>query len=107
MHSIQQLHDAADKEREKADSLRREAMKDRQKAEGAMKDPQLSQRYANDGQKNEENAAEHDRVAMKFVAEATDLEAKAIELSRQKNEIKNSSRSQINKLDQEEKQLRG
>lgn len=107
MQSIQQLHDAADKERQKATDLRQLAEKNRLKYQDNMADPTISLRYSNEAQKSEERAALHDQEAMKFETKATDLEAKALEINRQKVELQNNSQAQILKLDQEEKKLRG
>ena len=107
MQSIQQLHDAADKERQKASDLRQEADKNRLKSQDNVADMSVSLRYSNVAQKSEEKAAFHDQDAIKFDTKATDLEAKALEINRQKVELQNSSQAQILKLDQEEKKLRG
>jgi hypothetical protein len=107
MKSIKQLHDAAHNERQKADDLRKEAGKDHLKAHGAMADPQVSQRYANDAQKYDEKASLHDLEAAKFDAEATGLEMRVLELNREKNEILTSSQAHIDRIDSEEKRLRG
>lgn len=107
MQSIQDLHDAADKERQKASDLRHEADRNRGKSDNSGDDTQSSLQYLNEAQMNEEKAAQHDQVATKFDAKATDLEAKALELNRQKTEIQNTSQAQIDRLDKEEKKLRG
>jgi len=107
MRTIQQLHDAADKERLKATGLRDEAEKQRLKAQDNMDNPSISMSASNESQKLEEKAAIHDQQATKFLAEATDLEAKALELNRRKNEIQTNTQSEIDRLDREEKSLRG
>ncbi|HEY8886140.1 MAG TPA: hypothetical protein VIM31_01420 [Candidatus Microsaccharimonas sp.] len=107
MRSIQQLQGAANKERQKAEGLRHEAQKSRQKSQDNMADAEIYGRYALDAQKHEEKAAEHDQIAIKFEAEMVNLEAHAVELNKRKTEIQSSSQAQIEKLDQEERMLRG
>lgn len=107
MQTIRELHDAADKERVKADSFRKEAEKYQSKANDNMADPAVSQRYINDRQSFEQKASVHDQAAMKFETKATELETQAVELNRQKTEIQTTSQSQIDKLDAEEQMLRG
>jgi len=107
MRSIQQLHDAADKERQKADGLRGESQKQRLKAQDSMDNPNIALVAANESQKDEEKAALHDQQAAKLLAEATDLEARALEINRRKNEIQANAQAQIDQLDREEKALRG
>ena len=107
MRNIQQLQDGAAKEHQKADSLRNDAEKNRQRADDSADAPQVAQPFANTAQKYETKAAEHDQAAMKLEEEAKQLEAKAIDLNRQKNEISIASQAQIDRLDAEERALRG
>jgi len=107
MRTIQQLQDAADKERSKAEALRAEAKKNQLFAADNMADPNVSSRYANIAQKDNQKAAQHDQSATKYDLEKTQLEARAVELNRRKTEIQDVSQSQINKLDQEERAIRG
>jgi hypothetical protein len=107
MKSIQQLHEAAAQETAKADDLRNDADKHRQKAQDNADNPQIMMDENNQAQKSEEKASVHDQAAATFNKEATDLEAKAMEISHQKDAIQASSQAQIEKLEQEEKMLRG
>ena len=107
MKSIQLLHDTAEKERVKSQGLRKEAEKHRQKAQDNLDNPDVIITENNEAQRNEEKASQHDQEAAALEKEATELEAKALELNRRKNEIQATSQAQMNKLDQEEKMLRG
>lgn len=107
MQSIKQLHDAAIRERQKAEDLRREGTRDLIKAQDAIGDPQVSQQYANNAQKYDEKAALRDQEATKFDAEAAALEIRILELTRQKNEIQSTSLVNIARIESEEKSLRG
>lgn len=107
MKSIKQLQDAARNERQKADDLRKEAVRDHEKAQSAMADPQVSQRYSSDAQKYDEKASLHDQEATKFDTEATVLGMRILELNREKNDIQSSSQAHIERIDSEEKRIRG
>ena len=107
MKTIQLLHDTADKEQAKADNLRGEAEKQRQVAQDNMGDPTVSLRATNEAQKYEQQAAIHDQIAMKASQQAAQLEAKAVELQRRKTEVQTSSQAEIDRLDAEERAIRG
>ena len=107
MQSIRQLHEAALKERQKAEDLRKAGTRDLLRAQDAMSDPLASQQYSNNAQKYDEKAALRDLEATKFDAEAATLELRILELNRQKNEIQSASLANISRLESEEKSLRG
>ena len=107
MKSIQQLHDTADKARQKAVAFRNEAEKQRLKAQDNIDNPSIAMSASNEAQKLEEKASQHDQEAARIMQETTALEAKALELNRRKNEIQSSTQAEIDRLDREEKTLRG
>lgn len=107
MQSIRQLHEAALKERQKAEDLRKAGTRDLLKAQDSISVAQVSHQYSNNAQKYDEKAAQCDQEAIKFDAEAATLELRILELGRQKNEIQSVSLASIARIESEEKSLRG
>lgn len=109
MRSIQQLRDAIKKEQDKANGLRNDAQKHRDKAMGY--DPSSEQPRIiseNDAaQKLDEQAATHDQLVQEFQAEITRLEQKALELERKKQDLIAAKQAQVDQIDAEEKMIRG
>jgi hypothetical protein len=107
MRSILDLHSASTKAHQKADAFRSEAEKNHLKARAFIDDPKSFQQHENNAQKYEEKAVICDQEGMKCDTEAMTMEARVFEINRQKNEIRNTSQAQIERLENEEKMLRG
>ena len=109
MRSVLQLRDTASKERVRADSLRKEAQKHRDKINSLQMntDPKISQAEMNEAQKLEERAAQHDQTALQMEQEAATLESQALEIERKEQELQVSTQATIDKLEGQKKALRG
>ena len=107
MTTITELENAANKEREKADGLRREVEKYRQKIDMNKADNGVSTRYVNEARKCELQAIVHEQAAMELEKEIVNLEAQARHINQRKNEIQHTSQEQIARLEKEERALRG
>ena len=109
MRSVRQLRDTAQRERTKAESLRKEAQghRDRIGTFSADADPKYAATETDTAQKLEERASQHDQTALSNEQEAADLEAKALELERRTQELQARTQNEIDKLEGQKKALRG
>lgn len=107
MKSIQQLHHEADHERQKAADLRTEAERYRRRAQDTATDPSAAQSEITIAQQNEDKALLREQEANEFDRQALLLEVKLQDIVRRKNEIQTNSQAEIDRLEQEERALRG
>ncbi|MDB5162326.1 MAG: hypothetical protein JWM52_834 [Candidatus Saccharibacteria bacterium] len=109
MQTAKSLRDAATKEQQKANDLRKEAETHRDKAANysLTDDPKLPIAESEQAQKADEKATLHDQAANQFIQQASDFESKAIEKERLKQDTQVAMQSQIDRLDAEAKKLRG
>jgi len=108
MKSIQSIRDTADKARTKANEFRVLAEKTRLQSNDYLPDePARAQKMLNEAQQYEDRASQHEQEIASLEVEATDLEAKVTELNRRKTEVQATMQAEIDRLDLEEKALRG
>ncbi len=109
MQTAKSLRDAATSEQQKAIDLRKQAETHRNKASSfsLADDSKLPMAESEQAQKAEEKAVQHDQAANQFIQQAADLESKAIEKERLKQDTQLAMQSKIDQLDAEAKKLRG
>jgi len=108
MKSIQSIRDTADKSRAKADSLRDMAERKRAQSNDYVPDePARVQQLMNEAQQYENQASALEQEVAGLEVEATDLEAKIADINRRKTEVQTTMQAEIDRLDLEEKTLRG
>jgi hypothetical protein len=109
MKTVKRLQDDAAKQQEKATYERKEAQKHRENASAykSQDDPHVPLRENELAQKAEEKAQLYDRAANELLGEASRIEDRVILLEREKQTKQVAMQTEIDRLEDEAKRLRG